>query len=104
VPRVFARALVEALGQMGFDNGQRLAIFKAFGPALLHIAPDLYAHANMLLVERGVLADFKAAYGRPVNREASSSPKKAAKPIPADETTLASILERLLKGGRALQG
>lgn len=101
VPRVFARALLEALGKMGFDNEQRLAIFKAFGPALLHIAPDLYAHANALLVEMGVMSNFNARYGRPVNREASA-PRKDAPSIPTDERVMAELLERLLKGREAI--
>ena len=103
VPRVFARALLEALGKMGFDDEQRLAIFKAFGPALLHIAPDLYAHANSLLMERGVLADFKSLYGRPVNLGASLPPKKGEASPSLDEGVLTAILERLLKGERTLQ-
>jgi hypothetical protein len=100
VPRVLARALIEALGKMGFDDEQRLAIFKAFGPALLHIAPDLYAHANSLLVEMGVMANFNARYGRPVIRHAA--PAQAAPSTAADERVMAALLERLLKGREAI--
>lgn len=53
VPRAFARALLESLSKLGFDDETRLEVFKAYGPALLHIAPDLYFNANTLLVERG---------------------------------------------------
>jgi hypothetical protein len=97
LPRVFARALLEALARMGFDDEQRLDVFKAFGPALLHIVPDLYTHANELLVELGILADFKAHYGRPVNRVEATAKQKPA-PIPTSERELAAILDRLLKG------
>jgi hypothetical protein len=52
VPEVFARTLLEALRTLGLEGDTHLAAFRAFGPALLHITPDLYAQANMLLFER----------------------------------------------------
>jgi len=99
-PRVFARALSEALAKLGFDGEARLAVFKAYGPALLHIAPDLYSHANGLLAELGVLADFKALYGRPMKPVEAAARKSEADV--GDEKSLAALLDRLLSGDRAL--
>lgn len=101
VPRVFASTFMDALGKMDLHNGQRLAVFKAFGPPLLHIAPDLYNHANGLLAECGVLPDFAERYGRPVNSRPIPAAARQADPILADEKALAAILDRLLNGGRA---
>lgn len=103
VPRVFVNALLGALRKMSFGDDQRLAVFKAFGPPLLHIAPDLYGHANGLLAERGVLRDFNALYGQPTNPSSSSS-ARAMERVVDDQAALASILERLLTGGRARAG
>jgi hypothetical protein len=98
LPRIFARSLLDALGKLGFDAEARLALFKSYGPALLHIAPDLYLHANTLLAELGVLGDFTAKYGRPVVRP---SPVLAAAPRSSiDPKALASILDRLMSGHR----
>jgi hypothetical protein len=98
-PEVLARALMQALAGIGLDDAQRLTVFKAYGPALLHIAPDLYQHADSLLAELGVLPELKAQYGRPLAaRPATASPR----PAPAlDEGSLATILDRLLSGQRA---
>jgi hypothetical protein len=103
LPRLFVRALAESLASLGLDPEAKLCVFKAFGPALLHIAPDLYAHANGLLADRGVLVEFTAQYGRPVRHAA---PPRAPKPEPrvAEGSALASLLERLLDGERARGG
>jgi hypothetical protein len=100
LPRIFARSLLEALGKLGFAGEAQLAVFKAFGPALLHITPDIYQHANNLLVERGVLADFSAKYGRPVSRATAAARSVLPTSIPTDQGTLAEILDRLLSGGK----
>ncbi len=55
-PATFARTVADALGRIGLDGDSQLAAFRAFGPALLHIAPDLYSQANTLLFERGAQA------------------------------------------------
>jgi hypothetical protein len=96
LPRVFARSLLEAIGKLGFDDEAKLAVFKAYGPALLHIAPDVYSHANSLLAELGALPGFKAQHGTPLK----SQPAAPARPPVADEKALAAILERLLNGDR----
>ncbi|MGZ5581875.1 MAG: DUF1631 family protein [Usitatibacter sp.] len=101
MPGVFARALLEALRKLNFVGESQLRVFTAFGPALLHIAPDIYQHANNLLIERGVLSDFNAKYGRPAIRSATArAPQPAA--IPTDADSLAEILDRLLSGGHRL--
>jgi Protein of unknown function (DUF1631) len=96
LPRVFARSLLEAIGKLGFDDEAKLAVFKAYGPALLHIAPDVYSHANSLLAELGAQPGFKAQQGTPLNPQ----PVAPARPPVADEKALATILERLLDGDR----
>lgn len=101
MPRVFCSCLVQGLKALGLRGDERFEAFMAFSPALLHIIPDLYAHANELLVQRGVLATFKAEYGKPVTKPAA----RAATPkveIPTDPKEMAALLERLLRGqGRA---
>jgi Protein of unknown function (DUF1631) len=99
LPRLFARSLLGALGKLGFEGEARLALFKSYGPALLHIAPDLYLHANTLLEELGVLCGFTAKYGRPVVRPATPA-RRPTQPLTVDPATLASILDRLLSGQR----
>jgi hypothetical protein len=101
LPRVFARALLESIAKLGLHDEAKLLVFKAYGPALLHIAPDLYRHANSLLEDLGVLPGFKDRYGTP------SQPARAPqRPEPAmpDERVLKSLLERLLNGERAQVG
>src|SRR5262249_12459042 len=66
-PRVFTRALLDAIGEGGIDLQGRLAAFAAFGPAMLEAVPQCYAAANRLLRERGVMPDFRKAYGSVVN-------------------------------------
>ncbi len=100
LPRVFACSLLEAIGKLGFDGEGKLTAFNAYGPVLLHIAPDLYSHANSLLAEMGVLPGFKARYGSPLKRESAALPPRSA-PTATDERALAAILERLLNGGHA---
>ncbi len=100
-PHVFVRTLMQALGKLNFGHDERLAVFKAFGPALLHIAPDLYSNANGLLAELGVLAEFKAHYGRPINPRPTTIPRRD-EPGHADERALAAILDRLLSGERGI--
>lgn len=101
LPRVFARSLLEAIGKLGFDDEAKLAVFKAYGPVLLHIAPDLYGHANSLLAELGMQPGFKAQHGTPLK----SRPAAPMHPPVADEKALAAaILERLLNGERDRDG
>jgi hypothetical protein len=97
IPLELASALMQALARLDLHEKQRLIVFKAFDPALLHIVPDLYQHANGLLAEIGVLPEFKAQYGRPVVSRTVQSPRANAA---LDEGALAAILDRLLNGQR----
>ena len=100
LPRLFCRCLTQGLKDLGLNGDQRFEAFKAFSPALLHIVPDLYVQANELLIERGILANFKSEYGRPVAR--TPAPVRAKEPrmeIPSDPREMAALLERLLRGG-----
>jgi len=63
-PRVFGRALLEALPKCA--PAMRLKMLKSFQPALLDIVPASYAAANAMLVERGILVEIKSNYGKPV--------------------------------------
>ncbi|MGZ5595447.1 MAG: DUF1631 family protein [Usitatibacter sp.] len=99
LPRIFARSLLEAIAKLGLDDAAKLLVFKAYGPALLHIAPDLYRHANSLLADVGVLPQFNARYSAPsVMCSAVTSPTARAPAPAADESALAKLLERLLAG------
>jgi hypothetical protein len=101
LPRLFARALLESIAKLGLNDAAKLSVFKAYGPALLHIAPDLYRHANSLLGDLGVLPGFKARYGSPV--QAAQAPQRSA-PARPDERVVKSLLERLMNGERAQAG
>ncbi len=95
-PRILGRALLDVLGGSGCDEATKLAIFRAFGPMLLNIAPDIYAQANAMLAERGILAEFKAArFGAPVLRPSRPAVQKAQT---MDAAALGELLERLLTG------
>lgn len=99
LPRVFARVLLEATASLGLHPSANLMAFKAYGPALMHIAPDLYRHANGLLEELDVLPGFRAHYGRPRNPQAAGMrvPPRAGAP---GEGAVASLLDRLMDGER----
>ena len=82
-PRVFARGLYDALAQPGADTEGRLAAFAAFGPAMLDVIRDVYQGANKMLVERGVLPDFKRSYGQPTQLPSRTPAAPAAVAAPA---------------------
>jgi hypothetical protein len=104
LPRVLARSLLDGIATLGFEGEARLAVFKAYGPALLHIAPDLYSHANSLMAELGVLAVIKVPHGKPINSQPAAAPLPQPVAVVADERGLAAILERLLDGERGSSG
>jgi Protein of unknown function (DUF1631) len=74
-PRIFARGLMDALGDSKADSGSRLAAFSAFGPIVLEEVASAYAATNQLLRKRGVLPDFKRSYGAPVQ-----APQRTVRP------------------------
>jgi hypothetical protein len=94
---MFVGTLSVALGAIGLGDAESYAVFKAFRPPLLSIAPDLYNHANLLLEDLGVTAEIRAFTNRPVSRPAAPQPSQA---VLADEKALTVILERLLNGQR----
>ncbi|MEP7070090.1 MAG: DUF1631 family protein [Usitatibacter sp.] len=94
VPRVFVTTLADALATLGFDAEEHLAAFRAFGPPLLSIAPDLYNHANALL--SGLDESHERAALEPLSVAAPHREKAAV----IDELVLADILARLLTGVR----
>jgi hypothetical protein len=82
-PRIFARGLMDALGDSNADSGSRLAAFSAFGPIVLEEVASAYAATNQLLRRRGVLPDFKRSYGAPVQ-----SPRRGVQPGISDGGTM----------------
>jgi hypothetical protein len=74
-PRIFARGLMDALGDSSADSGSRLAAFSGFGPVVLEEVAAAYAATNKLLRQRGVLPDFKRSYGAPVQ-----APRRGVQP------------------------
>ncbi|APV50928.1 hypothetical protein BWI17_15255 [Betaproteobacteria bacterium GR16-43] len=77
-PRIFARGLFDALSQPGVEPASRIAAFSAFGPVMLEVVPQAYATVNKMLRERGVMPDFRRAFGAPVNPELRARPAGAA--------------------------
>ena len=100
MPRVLAGALLEAIASLGLEEEAKLLAFKAYGPALVHIAPDLYRHANSLLEELGVLPGFTAHYGKP--RKAQGPKLAPSRPAMQAGPALATLFERLMNGERVL--
>ncbi len=74
-PRIFARGLMDALGDSSADSGSRLAAFSGFSPILLEEVAAAYAATNRLLRQRGVLPDFRRSYGAPVQ-----APRRGVQP------------------------
>jgi hypothetical protein len=66
LPHVFARALLAALTEMESNAAARLAAFKAFGPSLLDILPEVLQSANEWLVSRGIDIEVDVPYGQPL--------------------------------------
>ena len=120
-PRVFTRALLDAISKGGIDPQGQLAAFAAFGPAMLEVVPQCYAETNRLLRERGVMPDFRKSYGSVMNPEsrvrggdpglagslgtgalappapgAHATVASSAAAVPADPT--AALFERLVSG------
>jgi len=107
-PRILVRGLYDALAALEPDASARLAVFAAFGPAMLEVVGGVYQGANRLLVARGVLPDFKRTYG--VTSHAASRASQAAFPPGATIAGAGSAggmaprsspLERLLAGAAA---
>lgn len=90
-PRVFARALLDALDEPDTGLPARLAAYAAFSPALLNALPATYDAANALLVERGVMPTLQRTYGTPQQAPERLQAAPAAAPSPA-----AGLLDRLI--------
>lgn len=64
-PRVFARALLDALSAMAPGPTAKLAAFAAHDPVLLQALAACYRDTNALLAARGVLPEIRRSYGAP---------------------------------------
>jgi hypothetical protein len=91
-PRLFVRALLDALAMPGVSAQGRFMAFSAFSPALLAALRAAYQAANGLLVERGVLPQLKRGYGspQPVGSSQPTGPSEAG-----GSTGLARVRARL---------
>jgi hypothetical protein len=99
VPRMFVGTLAAALGAIGLQPGECFAVFKGFRPPLLSIAPDLFNHANVLLEQLGVSAEFTPVVNRQPAARTVAQP--FAQTVLTDEKALSVILDRLLSGRAA---
>ncbi|MEO8384853.1 MAG: DUF1631 family protein [Betaproteobacteria bacterium] len=97
-PRVFANALLHALGSIKSNTAANLAMFKAFGPLLLEILPATYRVGTEWLKQHGVELD--AYVFRPV--VAAERPNLVAQ-TPAVPATDTALIEELLKTLRSAQ-
>ena len=97
-PRVFANALMHALGTIRCDTTAKLGMFKAFGPMLLEILPATYRAGSEWLKRHGVELD--AYIFRPLVAAERPNPVVDAPVVP---TTDAALLEELLKALRSAQ-
>jgi hypothetical protein len=89
-PRIFARGLMDALGDTSADSASRLAAFAGFGPVVLEEVASAYAATNQLLRRRGVLPDFKRSYGSPVQAPRRGGAENGAMPASGSSGGLAA--------------
>ncbi|MEO8384337.1 MAG: DUF1631 family protein, partial [Betaproteobacteria bacterium] len=82
-PIIFAHALMDGLRHCGFQPGQRLALFEAFGPALIECMSATYQLANDYLVQQGILIEIKESYGRAILRKSAEVQSGSAMPSAA---------------------
>ncbi|HRA23651.1 MAG TPA: DUF1631 family protein, partial [Usitatibacteraceae bacterium] len=111
-PRVFARAMLDAIGEATEDRAVRLAAFAAFDPAMLHALPKAFKAGNELLVRRGVLPELRRSYGAPQQvpgarasmhgmETAGGAPVDAPRAQPAAPATPQALFDRLLAAAAA---
>ncbi len=100
-PLLFTKSLMDALAALEIPPAVRLAVFKAFGPALLDIVAVVYRSANVFLTARGVDVDVASYYGAPVSRSgraASAQPtaQELALGAASSNQALITSLEKLI--------
>ncbi|MCL4689021.1 MAG: DUF1631 family protein [Burkholderiales bacterium] len=111
-PRVFARAMLDAIGEATEDRAVRLAAFAAFDPAMLHALPKAFKAGNELLVHRGVLPELRRSYGAPQQvpgarasmpgmETAGGAPVDAPRAQPSAPATPRALFDRLLAAAAA---
>ena len=74
-PKVFCRALLDALELIDAKGSAKLAIFSGFQPALEKMLPKIYAAINKALINEGVMPDIVETYGKPVSRDSWQTPR-----------------------------
>lgn len=100
-PRVFARALLDALDEADTPLPARLAAYGAFSPALLAAVPATYEAANALLVSRGVMPALRRTYGAPQQAPQRVPSPAASAPSPSPAAGLLDRLVAQVAGGAA---
>jgi len=103
-PRVFARALLDALAAPGVGMPARFAAFAAFSPALLEAMPATYKAANALLAEHGVLPQLKRSYGTPQAVGSANARTTTAPPPGAAAARDARLFDRMVATARGPGG
>jgi uncharacterized protein (DUF2267 family) len=93
-PRVFARALLDALSEATDEVPVRLAAFASFSPAMLNALPAVYQTANTMLRERGVLPVLARDSLTP--SQSIATPWSAITPASPVPQSRAALLARLL--------
>ena len=113
--RMVARVLMLAIESLASDAAVKLATFKAFGPILLDLVPELYAVGSEFLTNGGIDIDMDDRYGQPIIRPASRSFSDLPQPVfavlTAPESEAISLLKKMLipgatenKGDNAVSG
>jgi len=74
-PRVFCRALLDALELIDAKGASKMAIFAGFQPALEKMLPKIYEAINKALIKEGVMPDIVETYGKPVSRDEWQAPR-----------------------------
>ena len=84
-PGVLVEGLMAGLAAFSTASSMRIILFKAFGPILLDLVPDVYGGANEYLLERGIELPVESPYGRPI-----LSPDRPFTSMPAAALTVSS--------------
>lgn len=100
-PQLFAKSLMDALTALDMLPAARLAVFKAFGPALLDIVAAVYHAANGYLTARGIDVNTGNYYGLPVTRPdrafaAQPTPQEIALGVASSNHALVATLRNLI--------
>ena len=106
-PALLCEYFLQAGRNLGVEIKVKLIILKLFEKYVLADTDQLYAQANQLLIEAGILPELKAAPARRAADRATGRPRSdeaAGKPPAASATTTAAVEEGVQEVFSALQG